>query len=82
MLHFSGAVVALKRALKIAAEFASSVGSRVLESRKSKVTPEIRVWLGPARGGDLRDGVARSGKCIISRHGNARRPEIDVGSFK
>lgn len=34
MLHFSGAVVALRRALKIAKEFASSAGSRVLESRK------------------------------------------------
>lgn len=61
-LHFSGAVVTLRRALKIAEEFASSGGSRVLG--KSKVTLKSASGLGPAGGGDLR-GVARSGNALF-----------------
>lgn len=78
-LHFSGAVVTLRRALKIAKEFASSGGSQVLG--KSKVTLKSASGLGPAGGGDLH-GVASLGECIISRHGNALGPEIDVRSLK
>lgn len=55
-LHFSGAVVTLRRALKIAKEFASSGGSRVLG--KSKVILKSASSLSPAGSGDLR-GVAR-----------------------
>lgn len=53
---------------------------RLPSARKVESYPEIRVWVSVPR--ETATFAASLGECIISRHGNALGPEIDVESLK